>query len=87
MSCGSEDKSGEMLRSLLTLWPPTRVTDDTGDTDDVKVGAVVLVGDTRCISERGEFSSFRRLGAGAPSVDIDDVGVKPPNLCAVPLAG
>src|SRR6267142_4264125 len=64
MSCGTADKSGEMLRSLLILCSPTSVSDDTGDTDDVKVETIFSVGHPRFISAKEAPSSFRCFGAG-----------------------
>jgi len=63
MTCGTADNSGERLRSLLTLYSPTSVSDGTGDADDVTTGSV---GNLRFISAaNGAPSSFRRFGAGA----------------------
>jgi hypothetical protein len=44
MSWGSGDNAGEALRPLFSLCSPTRVSDDTGDADDVKVETILSVG-------------------------------------------
>lgn len=77
------ENSGEMLCSLLTLWSPTRVTDDTGDTDVKVEAAAASVGNSRFISGGGELSNFRRLGVGTSTVGIDDIDGKLPNLGAI----
>jgi hypothetical protein len=71
MSCGGSERSGEMLRSLLILCSPTSVSDDTGDTEDVKVEASFSVGHPCFVSATGEPSSFRRFGAGDSDGNAD----------------
>jgi hypothetical protein len=77
MICGSlEDNSGEILRSLLTpCSPPTRVSDDIGDTDDVEAETILSVRDSRLISVIGGHSSFRRFGGGIDGVDTECPGL------------
>ena len=73
MSCRSVgDNSGEILRSFLTLCSPTSVSDDTGDTDDVKPGIMFPVRDPRLVSTRGGHSSFRRFGGGGSAGSVND---------------
>lgn len=78
MSCGSvEDNSGEILRSFLTpCSPPTRVSDDIGDMDDVEAETILSVRDSRLISATGGHSIFRRFGGGG----IDGVDIECPGL-------
>ena len=75
-----------MLRSLLILCSPTSVSDDTGDTDDMKA-IIFSVVCPRFIRVRGEPSSFRRFGAGAPRGSTDGTDAKFPNIHVRLLAG
>lgn len=89
MSCGSvEDNSGEILRSFLTPFSPTSVSDDTGDIDGVGATTIFSPRDPVFVSGTGGRSSFRRFGGeGSSDGGVDVVNTGLPYLHAALRAG